>query len=299
MKGYNKKVVLIKIPNKRIKPKYFIPTKFLYANQKRINAFRKASLGKKYWVSYDTFFNIKQNKVYLKNLLKDYFIVELGGFDGSALNVIYQIGKKDQIKFDYLNVDIGKNILALMKKNFRSHDNVKYSLIKQDFNDFKFISKIKCDKPKAIFFLGNTFGNFYSEEGNIWLKKINELMNPEDLLILGFDRRVSASSHLGCYNIPESKFNLMSVVADIKMPLEKLCPCIVFDINGIHGGVIVTENFIFKGKKFNKGDFIEEYVSLKSKIKEMINRVKKVGFKHIKIINSNKKHIYHLILKKS
>jgi hypothetical protein len=279
-----------------LKPDFYVPYKYLFLNTKGINAFEKAAKRDAYWVSSDSAFCLNQNKDYLSKLLKDYVIIELGGFDGSALNQVYNYNKNH--KFEYINVDIGKGLGILMNRNFKNFKNVKHSIIKSNFDDIGFIKNIKVSKPKAILFLGNTFGNYKIKEGNVWLKKMNRIMNKGDMLILGFDKRVSSTKHLDCYNIPESGYMSMLAAQSFGMPAKKLRSTMIFDEEGIHGGVIALEKFLFKNKTLKKNDFIEVFISLKSSLNDMKKRVSNSGFKLEKILTSNEKHIYHLVLKK-
>jgi len=282
----------------KLKPRYFIPYKYLFTNKEGITAFNKVLQSDTYWVSSDSANCLKQNKAYLANLLKEYTIIELGGFDGSALNDIYSEGKKKQYKYLYINVDIGNNVKLLMEKNFKKINNVKYSVIKNNFDKIKFIKKIRTSSPKAILFLGNTFNNYYIKKGDMWLKELYSSMNNGDILILGLDKRVSAKEHLNCYSILESGQMTMLAARAFGLPIRKLRAHFVFDQNGIHGGVKIIEDFKFKNKLYKKGNFIEVFVSLKLSIKNMIKRTSCVGFKSIKVLKSSQKHIYHLILKK-
>ncbi|HPW39565.1 MAG TPA: L-histidine N(alpha)-methyltransferase [bacterium] len=285
---------ILKKQAKKIKPQLIIPYEYLFSNPKGVAAFNRLTESKSYWLSSDSALIIKQNKNYLANLLKDYTIVEFGGFDGSSLNDVFKSGQR----FRYINIDIGKGILSMMKNNFSKLSNVKYSLIKKSFADISFIKKIKSTRPKALLFLGNTFGNFYPKEGDQWLKKTYQLMDPGDLLIIDFDRRVSSDKHLKCYSVKECALMLILAFEDYGMPVENLHSTFVMDKDGIHGGVTVLKDFTLDHKKFKSGDFIEVMISLKSSPVDMTKRMSRAGFKTIKQLQSDKKHMIQLIAKK-
>jgi uncharacterized SAM-dependent methyltransferase len=167
----------------KISPRAYIPSKYMYADKEGTDAYNAAAKGRHYWLSWDSALCIDQNKEYLAGILKDYTILELGGFDGSALNNVYVYGSKKKIKFEYINDDLGDGVLLLMKKNFRRINNVKFSLVKDDFDKIKFIKNIRTPKSKAILFLQNTFGNYSEIQGDSWLKELYKSMDAEDIFI--------------------------------------------------------------------------------------------------------------------
>lgn len=282
-----------------IKPSGFIPSKLMYSTKEGIDAFEEAAMaGSNYWLSWDSENCISQNAKYLSKLLKDYVLVELGGLNGSALNEVFKSGDLSGYKYHYINIDLGKNTQTIMNKNFSKIDNVEYSLLSRNFDNINFIKKLSPKNKKAILFLGNTFGNYDSKHGNVWLKELYLAMNIGDIFILGFDKLVSAKEHLKCYQIPSNGHMTMVAAQKYGMPIGNLRPCTIFDNDGIHGGVYVIKDFIFKGKKYRKNDFIEVFISLKQSLKTAIQRVKEAGFRVKKIIKSDKKHIHHFILSK-
>lgn len=283
---------------KNVIPRYFIPAKYMYANKEGVVAFDNAAKGKTYWLSWDSSLCLKQNREYLSKLLKEYLIIELGGLDGSALNEVYQYGNGLGHTYKYLNVDLGEGLSSLMNKNFSKIDNVHYTLIKKDFDKIEFIKKLKTSEPKAILFLGNTFGNYSLKQGDAWLKRLHKSMGKNDILILGFDKRVASEEHLRCYNVKENGHMTVLAAKYYGLPITNLHACTFLDKLGIHGGVIVTREFTFKKIKFKPNDFIEVFLSLKPTLKNMVTRVNGAGFQILKVLKSNKRHIYHLILKK-
>lgn len=283
-----------------VKPRGFVPAKLMYSTKEGIDAFDSvARAGSKYWLSWDSALCIGQNAEYLSEHLKDYSIIELGGFDGSAMNDVFKDGNARGYKYDYINIDLGKNLKDLMNRNFTDLNNVNYSLMPNDFDNLEFIKDIKTEKSKAVLFLGNTFGNYNIKYGNTWLRKLYNSMKIGDIFVLGFDKRMSAKKHLECYNVPENGHMTMLASQQFGLPISNLSPGSIFDDEGIHGGVFVTNSFIFGGKKYLTDDFIEVFVSLKQTLKLIKSRVQGAGFRVTKVLKSKEGHIHHLILKKS
>jgi uncharacterized SAM-dependent methyltransferase len=284
------------ISNKSVKPKLIIPAKLMYETQGQINAYDKMVKKKRYWGTRDSLLSIKQNKKMLAKLLQNKTIVELGGFDGSALKPCFKEGLKNNLKYDYINIDLGNNLKKLMKKCLHQYSNVKHRLLRKNFNQIGFIKNIKS-KAKIILFLQNTFNNYDIKNGNAWIKELSQAMNKEDLAIIGFDRRVSGQKHLESYNTKEAAYIVTETAKNYG--LDKVEYCGIFDELGIHLGVKTTEKFKHKNINYEYGDFIEVCLSLKLTIKQMKERAENNGFKVIKIFKSSDKHIYNLILKKN
>ena len=67
------------------------------------------------------------------------------------------------------------------------------------------------DKPNLITFLGSSFGNFDQNEGILFLQKINNLMKPNDLFLIGLDLKKDQQILYNAYNDSQkttAKFNL-------------------------------------------------------------------------------------------
>lgn len=290
--------IIEKIERGIIKPKDYIPSKLMYNTPEKIAAYNRMIKGKNYFLTKDSELCLSQNKKYLAELLKDYTIIELGGFDGSALNNTFRYGQKKKYEFDYINVDIGRGLKSRMRNDFKKLNNIKFKLIRQDFDKIRFVKKIKTKKPKAVIFLQNTFNNYNLKDGDEWLRTLNESLDESEIAIIGFDKRVSAEKHLVCYRDKNAAKILWLTAKEFGLPTDKIKICIIFDKKGIRMGIKIKKEFRLKDKNYKTGDFIEICLSLKLSAKQMTERAKKCGFKVEKIIKSNHKHSYHMILRK-
>lgn len=273
-----------------------LPSMLMYTVSESSEAVDKIFKSKRYWVSDSNRNNISQNKKYLAHLLKNFTVVEFGGWDGAVLKQVFACDIKHTYR--YSNIDIGKPVFKMMENTFKDLDNVKFSLIKENFDDLKFLNKTKINGTKAFCFLQNTFNNYGLDEGNNWLKDLAVEMKNDDIFILGMDRRVAIKKHLDCYGTDNVKNVFLPIARHLRISLDNIDCKVIFQDEAIHGGFIATKPFIYKGQKVKEGEFIEIFSSFKFYIKDMIKRVEKCGFKLKRVLRSSDRHNYNLILAK-
>lgn len=127
-------------------------------------------------------------------------LIELGAGDGSKTIKILEFLTAHQYQFDYVPVDISKNILEDLEQSVK---NTLPSLsVKQQHGDyFEILESLKFrDCPKIVLFLGSNIGNMMDDAAGSFLKRLSKHLNPGDKLLLGADLIKAADIVLPAYN---------------------------------------------------------------------------------------------------
>ncbi|WP_339837862.1 L-histidine N(alpha)-methyltransferase [uncultured Flavobacterium sp.] len=137
-------------------------------------------------------------------------IVGLGAGDGSKtkhfLKRITDLNKK----VVYYPLDISADVLETNKQNITVHiPSIEMYPIAGDY--FETLDKLVHDNPKIILFLGSTIGNYDTESAELFMKKIYDMMDERDILMVSFDLKKNPHKVLAAYNDEKGitkRFNL-------------------------------------------------------------------------------------------
>lgn len=157
-----------------------------------------------------------------KNNILDFFIserpfrlIELGAGDGLKTKVLLKHFYESKASFEYIPIDISKNVIeSLIKELWAEFDKLSIFPLVGDY--FDILSELKTDHlaRKVVLFLGSNIGNFDSKETTQFLSHLSEVLNPKDLLFIGFDLKKNPHTIHRAYNdingITESfNFNML------------------------------------------------------------------------------------------
>jgi L-histidine N-alpha-methyltransferase len=137
-------------------------------------------------------------------------IVGLGAGDGSKtkhfLKRITDLNKK----VVYYPLDISADVLETNRENITSHiPTIEIYPIAGDY--FETLDRLMHDNPKIILFLGSTIGNYDVESAELFMKKIYDMMDERDILMVSFDLKKNPHKILAAYNDEKritKRFNL-------------------------------------------------------------------------------------------
>ena len=141
----------------------------------------------------------------------EFHLVELGSGSSVKTRILIDILLKSQTNLQYFPIDISE-ILDQSAKNLCSdYPNLTITGVVDTFeNGLDFIEHYD-NKSNLITFLGSSFGNFNQGDGLKFLKKINNLMKPDDLFLIGLDLKKDPKILHDAYNDTQNitaKFNL-------------------------------------------------------------------------------------------
>ncbi len=128
-------------------------------------------------------------------------LLELGAGDGKKTKILLKYLSENNFKFKYQPVDISQNALDGLEKSLRK-ELPKVSVETRQGSYFETLSAITAENgtKKVILFLGSNIGNLLHPQAVEFLKSIQELMQEDDLLFVGFDMKKSPQTILDAYN---------------------------------------------------------------------------------------------------
>ena len=128
-------------------------------------------------------------------------LIELGAGDGKKTKLLLKHLSKKGVDFNYMPIDISQNALDLLEDNLKDELPQVSVITKQGtyFTVLENISEYKSRK-KVILFLGSNIGNLLHPQAIDFLQKLNNVMNPNDMLFMGFDQKKNPQTILDAYN---------------------------------------------------------------------------------------------------
>ncbi|CAM4362893.1 L-histidine N(alpha)-methyltransferase [Zobellia nedashkovskayae] len=128
-------------------------------------------------------------------------LIELGAGDGKKTKILLKHLSENNFDFKYQPIDISQNVLNGLEKSLQKEfPNV--SVEPQQGTYFEALEEINSENgtKKVILFLGSNIGNLLHEQAIDFLKNVQELMQDEDLLFIGFDMKKNPQTILDAYN---------------------------------------------------------------------------------------------------
>ena len=193
------------------KPKKSISPKFFYDEDGSKIFDEICSLPEYYPYNSETEILKQIEKKLLPYISNEFHLVELGSGSSVKTRLLIDILLKSQIHLQYFPIDISEILDQSAKNLCNDYQNLIITGVVDTFeNGLDFIEHYD-DKPNLITFLGSSFGNFNQDEGIKFLKKINNLMKPDDLFLIGLDLKKDPKILHDAYNDVQNvtaKFNL-------------------------------------------------------------------------------------------
>lgn len=120
---------------------------------------------------------------------KGFDLIELGAGDGTKTKVLLEYFLKEKTNFTYYPIDISENVLnELLHSLKKSFPKLKVQGIpKEYFKALKEVNSYNGHRKKVVLFLGSNIGNFDKETAIKFLSEISNVLDKDDLLLVGFD----------------------------------------------------------------------------------------------------------------
>ncbi|WP_405395492.1 L-histidine N(alpha)-methyltransferase [Maribacter sp. Asnod2-G09] len=149
---------------------------------------------------------LKSNKEEISNLFTgfgSFDLIELGAGDGKKTKILLKEFSDQKINFTYVPIDISDNALNQLQNSIEKElPEVQVQPFQGTY--FEALKEINNrENRKIILFLGSNIGNLEHEQAVVFMNKIQQLMQPEDLLFMGFDQKKNPQTILDAYNDKE------------------------------------------------------------------------------------------------
>ncbi|MDO6472950.1 L-histidine N(alpha)-methyltransferase [Maribacter sp. 1_MG-2023] len=149
---------------------------------------------------------LESNKEEISNLFTgfgSFDLIELGAGDGKKTKILLKEFSDKKIDFTYVPIDISDNALNQLQNSIEKElPEVQVQPFQGTY--FEALKEINNrENRKIILFLGSNIGNLEHEPAVVFMNKIQKLMQPEDLLFMGFDQKKNPQTILDAYNDKE------------------------------------------------------------------------------------------------
>lgn len=183
----------------------FLSSKYIY-DEKGDKLFQEIMNMPEYYLT-DCEFNILEKH---KEALAAYFaaekgfdLIELGAGDGKKTKILLRYLTESDVEFDYLPIDISQHILDDLEASLKQ-EMPKLKVTTMQGTYFAVLEELASyiERKKVIIVLGSNIGNLKHKQAIRFLKNIQEMMQPGDMLFMGFDQKKDPQTILNAYNDP-------------------------------------------------------------------------------------------------
>ncbi len=115
-------------------------------------------------------------------------LIELGAGDGTKTAVLIDYFLRQAADFTYAPIDISQEAVALLTDKFQ-RDFPALTMNAKIGDYFRILETLKTasQRRKILLFLGSNIGNFSRAQALKFFQRLHDVMNPDDLLFVGFD----------------------------------------------------------------------------------------------------------------
>lgn len=128
-------------------------------------------------------------------------LIELGAGDGLKTKILLKYAIANKYDVQYMPIDISQNALNGLSNSLQNEiPDLKVQAQRGTYFDILKQLKTMSTRKKVIMVLGSNIGNLLHPQAIDFLKNIQEAMNPDDLLFMGFDLKKNPQTILDAYN---------------------------------------------------------------------------------------------------
>ncbi len=148
----------------------------------------------------------------LRNGFNDFDLIEMGAGDATKSSYLLEKLVAQEVCFTYMPIDISSTMINHLENTLS--DKIKGLKVRglngEYFDMLKHAQQIS-KKKKVILFLGGNIGNFEVSEAAEFCKQLQSYLQPDDLVLIGFDLKKHPRIIRAAYNDEEGftkEFNL-------------------------------------------------------------------------------------------
>lgn len=143
-------------------------------------------------------------------------LIELGAGDASKSSYLLKHLVNNDAKFTYMPIDISGNILSVLQEKLNTEiPKLKIESLEGEYFEMLDSAMSISKRRKVVLFLGGNIGNMDMIESRNFCLELRQKLNPQDILIIGFDLKKNPHTILNAYNDDSgitSSFNLNLLV---------------------------------------------------------------------------------------
>jgi len=147
---------------------------------------------------------------------KPFDLIELGAGDAMKSTYLLKYLTEKETDFTYMPIDISGNILSVLENNLKKQlPNINITTLEGEY--FQMLKKAMklSSRRKVILFLGGNIGNMTRKEAGKFCAALHQLLNKEDIVLIGFDLKKNPYTVLNAYSdqsgiTAEFNLNLLS-----------------------------------------------------------------------------------------
>jgi dimethylhistidine N-methyltransferase len=128
-------------------------------------------------------------------------IVDLGAGDGRKTGIMLEAALKQLDDVRYVPIDISEaamqGLVTTMRGRFSKLD--VNGIVGEYFDSLSWLSRDQ-KRRNLVLFLGSNIGNFSRVQTRVFLRQLWEALNPDDLVLIGFDLKKDIDLLLDAYN---------------------------------------------------------------------------------------------------
>ncbi|MCB2211625.1 L-histidine N(alpha)-methyltransferase [bacterium] len=132
---------------------------------------------------------------------KPFNLIDLGSGDGSKTNLFLADMLQRKCDFTYIPIDISEAAIREqgVELEMRFPDLNVAGIVAEYFNGLLWHSKLS-DRRNLILFLGSNIGNFHRSQARTFMRTMWNLLQPGDLVLIGFDLKKNIDVMVRAYN---------------------------------------------------------------------------------------------------
>ncbi|TVZ15360.1 L-histidine N(alpha)-methyltransferase [Maribacter sp. MAR_2009_72] len=182
----------------------FLSSKYIY-DKAGDKLFQDIMNMPEYYLTNTEYAIIEQHKIQLAHMFScgnlPFHLIEMGAGDGKKTKILLRHFTQQNLDFTFRPIDISQNALDQLQINLK-REIPRLRTEPLQGNYFETLRKLNfnTEERKVILFLGSNIGNLCHEEAIDFLSQIQEYMQPEDLLFIGFDQKKNPETILNAYN---------------------------------------------------------------------------------------------------
>lgn len=143
-------------------------------------------------------------------------LIELGAGDAMKSTYLLKYLNEKGTDFTYMPIDISGNILSVLENNLKEQlPDINITPLEGEY--FQMLKKAMklSSRRKVILFLGGNIGNMTQKEAEKFCASLHQLLNSEDIVLIGFDLKKNPFTVLNAYSdqsgiTQEFNLNLLS-----------------------------------------------------------------------------------------